>query len=137
VSNIGKQTKTKARINMLWDVLETVKTQAEPAASVAWVGVTFQERKGNLLEVGEGYHLAMHLAHRGRRDLEFAFVDPRGQSLQPPEIAAPKRPATWLVSGTAPPPERFTPQGNWNLAQRFSRSYWLGLKQYECFLWKE
>ncbi len=120
VVNVGKQTKTHARIELLWDALHAFEEHAPAGAGLGWVSVNYLQKTGNLLEFGEGFHFARHLAERGRANLDFHFLDAQGNEETSPfgmeTAVSPSRRPQWLITGTETPPP-----GVWNLVEKFER----------------
>ena len=127
VAGVGKQEKFAARARMLWDAVHHVEATAPPGVRVAWV--SGDSLKGGL-NVEEGIHFQWHLYHRGRGDVKVALYDAAGQPLARTELLPPDGPADLLVCGR---PEEAS--GFWcDPAEAFTARYWLGRKQYTCYL---
>lgn len=123
VANLGKQEKFAARARLLWQTLEWVEREADPAARLAWVS-------GPDLNVEEGIHFRWHLLYRGHADLAVGLFDENGQALERCELPPPDGPAVLTVTGKPYPPD-----GPWFLKRSFRAVYWGGRREYDCYLW--
>jgi hypothetical protein len=124
VANVGRQEKFAARARLLWQTLECVEREADPAARVAWVS-------GPDLNVEEGIHFRWHLLYRGYPDLAVGLFDAEGRPEERVELPPPDKPAVLTVTGTPQPP----PNGDWTLKRSFRAVYWGGRREYDCYLW--
>lgn len=113
-ANIGRQDKTAARIELLWEALACVKEQAPAHACIGWW-------TGPGLELSEGYHFRGHLQQAGRRDICMPLEsDPACMTS-----------AVLAVSGGAT-----APGDDWRPLAAYSTTYWFGRRQYQCFVWR-
>jgi hypothetical protein len=123
-ANLGRQQKVAARIDLLWQTLECVEREADPAARVAWISSAG-------LNVEEGIHFRWHLQARGHDRLAVELLDERGQAEERIELAADNRPANLAVTGALHPP----PGGPWSLRHEFHAAYWAGRRHFDAYLW--
>jgi hypothetical protein len=123
-ANVGRQQKVAARIDLLWQTLEYVEREADPAARVAWISSAG-------LNVEEGIHFRWHLQARGHDRLTIELLDERGQTEERIELAAGDQPANLAVTGALRPP----PGGPWALKHEFHSSYWVGRRHFDAYLW--
>ncbi len=126
VACLGRQDKNAARITLLWNVLEYVEQIAPPTSQVAWAGVDWSQRTADDLELGEGFHFHLHLQGRGRNAVHVVTYEVA--SRQQLHAGASTQ---WLLSGSCQPPEK----GAWTLVKEFRRPYWLGRRDFSCYLW--
>jgi hypothetical protein len=123
-ANVGRQQKFAARIELLWQTLECVEREADPAARVAWISSAG-------LNVEEGIHFRWHLQARGHDSLAVELLDERGHTEERIELAANHQNANWAVTGSTHAP----PGGPWSLRHEFHASYWAGRRHFDAYLW--
>jgi hypothetical protein len=123
-ANVGRQQKVAARIDLLWQMLECVEREADPAARVAWISSAG-------LNVEEGIHFRWHLQARGHDRLAVELLDERGQAEERIELAADNQPANFAVTDALQPP----PGGPWSLRHEFHAPYWVGRRHFDAYLW--
>ena len=114
VANLGRQDKVGARIAMLWEALDCVREQAPQNVYVGWW-------TGPGLDLSEGYHFRGHLYHAGRTDVRMPLEsDPA--YLESAVVAVSGLPAA--------------PGDEWQIIKICTTSYWLGKRQYRCYIWR-
>jgi hypothetical protein len=129
IGSLGREWKSWARNDALWQALEFVEQQAPPGAAVAWVGTDSDRPGPHELYFIEGRHFSWHLQGRGRHDLDIPRVETRDSSQFLMDGAAGPGPAL-VVAGTAPP----AGNADWQVVKVFRTGYW-GVRRFECFVW--
>lgn len=131
VSTLGKEEKYAARAELLWQALECVEKRAPANTQLAWVGTFDTSGRSRELAVNEAVHFRWHLSGRGRPDIGIQLLDERGL----PRDGAN---STWTISspgllltGSDKTPDR----GEWALLREFCADYWMGSRDYHCYLW--
>jgi hypothetical protein len=122
-ANLGRQWKTAARNDNLWQALHYVEREAPRGAELVWVGTHNLPPRSNEVALAEGYHFHWHLTGRGRADLRLRLVDQTAERLGPIE------PGQVVIAGI-PPAEGAGPR-----AQGFHTSYWANIRSYQCYVW--
>lgn len=125
VANVGRQQKFAARSRVLWDALEYLETNAPGGARIAWVS---GETAGGALNAEEGIHFSWHLSHRGRGDVRVGLVTEAGRPIPRDELPPLDRDADFRLTMKPATDPR------WERQNEFAAAYWLGRKQFQCFL---
>jgi hypothetical protein len=122
-----KHQKFAAKIDLLWQTLETIEREAPPNARIAWY--CGASGSGDI-DAESGVHFQWHLAARGRPDVSLVYVN---------DSVSPNVPAT-RPSVKSEPTFAFWTQTNpdaakhWAEWRRFTASYRAGMKQLEGHL---
>ncbi len=117
VANVGRQERVMARNKLLWQVVHHLEATAPPAARVQWIA--------DGLGAEEGIHVAWHLRHRGRPDIQIGLHDASGNPIKRVELSTLAGPP--MVRVTAGP----TSPG-WRTDAEFAVGYQIGRKRYAC-----
>jgi hypothetical protein len=128
VINVGKQGRYAARADVLWQALEFIEQRGP--CRVVWAGTPVAAYQRPPLGESEGVHFQWHLEGRGHTDCPVQFVNCQ-QLTPPPARVSPGSPPTFAISGTPDEPR----QQGWRLVKEFRSSYWLGWRNFHCFVW--
>jgi hypothetical protein len=113
IANLGRQDKLAARSTVLWQAMDCITEHARPGSTVVWMSDATLAR-------GEGHHFEHHLRHRTGGQVGFGFADDAMRS----------KSAEFAVSGSNSPID-----DSWRLSQECVVPYWMGLRQFQCYVW--
>lgn len=120
IALLGKQEKSIARANVLWDAVNYVEQTAPHGSRMAWIG---GDRLAGDLDIEEGIHFRWHLMHRGRMDVTVGLFDTDGQRVERVEIKPLDGKPDFRITARPGP-------SGWAHEQTFRRDYRQGRKSY-------